>query len=93
MSALQVSVGQHSRAGRKAQRVLAELERLAAAPTGGEGLLQVLRLGLLRGWQVAGAAAKHPEIQARRAGCATGWRRSRASAPTWNVTRWRGSRI
>jgi len=33
------------------ERVLAELERLAAAPGGGGGLLEVLRLGLLRGWQ------------------------------------------
>jgi tRNA nucleotidyltransferase (CCA-adding enzyme) len=35
------------------ERVLAELERLAAAPDGAEGLLQLRRLGLLRGWQGA----------------------------------------
>lgn len=33
------------------ERVLAELERLAAAPAGAEGLRQVLALGLLTGWQ------------------------------------------
>ena len=33
------------------ERVLAELERLAAAPDGAAGLLRVLQLGLLRGWQ------------------------------------------
>ena len=33
------------------ERVLAELERLAAAPAGGEGLHQSLELGLLRNWQ------------------------------------------
>ena len=42
----------HLRLGEVAgERVLAELERLAAAPDGAEGLLQVLRLGLLRGWR------------------------------------------
>ena len=35
------------------ERVLAELERLATAPGGAEGLLRVRRLGLLRGWQGA----------------------------------------
>lgn len=44
----------HRRLGEVAgERVLAELERLAAAPGGAEGLLQVRRLGLLRGWQEA----------------------------------------
>lgn len=41
------------------ERVLAELERLAAAPAGGDGLLQVLRLGLLQGWQ--GDEAQPPD--------------------------------
>lgn len=41
----------HRRLGEVAgERVLAELERLAAAPGGAEGLLQVRRLGLLRSW-------------------------------------------
>jgi tRNA nucleotidyltransferase (CCA-adding enzyme) len=35
------------------ERVLAELEKLAAAPNGGEGLVQVLRTGLLRPWLTA----------------------------------------
>ena len=55
------------------ERVLAELERLAAAPTGGDGLLQVLRLGLLRGWQ----EDAHPQDQeppgARTEAWATRW--------------------
>lgn len=42
----------HLRLGEVAgERVLAELERLAAAPEGHDGLRQVLALGLLRGWQ------------------------------------------
>jgi tRNA nucleotidyltransferase (CCA-adding enzyme) len=41
------------------ERVLAELERLAAAPNGQRGLIHALALGLLEGWQAdhhAGAA-------------------------------------
>ena len=39
------------------ERVLAELEKLAAAPSGGEGLAQVLRAGLLRPWLSADSPA------------------------------------
>ena len=39
------------------ERVLAELERLAAAPGGGEGLALTLELGLLESWGGAGGAA------------------------------------
>jgi len=42
----------HRRLGEvAAERVLAELERLAAAPAGGEGLAQVLEAQLLAAWQ------------------------------------------
>lgn len=42
----------HARLGAVAgERVLAELERLAAAPEGQQGLQRVLRAGLLRPWQ------------------------------------------
>ena len=56
------------------ERVLAELERLADAPAGAEGLIQALDLGLLSGWQPQpppgdqpGLARLTPE-QARRCG-------------------------
>jgi tRNA nucleotidyltransferase (CCA-adding enzyme) len=39
------------------ERVLAELERVAAATTGELGLARIVELGLLEGWQVAGEAA------------------------------------
>lgn len=42
----------HPRLGQVAgERVLAELERLAGAPAGAEGLRQALELGLLQSWQ------------------------------------------
>jgi tRNA nucleotidyltransferase (CCA-adding enzyme) len=46
------------------ERVLAELEKMAAAPAGGEGLAQVLQSGLLSPWltgKAQGAAATEPE--------------------------------
>ncbi|MEB3322685.1 MAG: CCA tRNA nucleotidyltransferase [Synechococcaceae cyanobacterium] len=44
----------HARLGEVAgERVVAELERLAAAPEGGCGLAQVLEAGLLRPWSAA----------------------------------------
>jgi tRNA nucleotidyltransferase (CCA-adding enzyme) len=42
-----------------AERVLAELERLAVAPAGGQGLAQVLDAELLAGWGLEGNAGQH----------------------------------
>lgn len=53
----------HRRLGEVAgERVLTELERLAAAPTGADGLIEVHRLGLLQAWGVAAGASAEGAI-------------------------------
>jgi tRNA nucleotidyltransferase (CCA-adding enzyme) len=62
-------IGQHH--GRLAavagERVVAELERLAVAPAGGEGLQRVLEAGLLRPWSDVEAPAELQHLDGRAA--------------------------
>ena len=62
-------IGQHhgALAGVAGERVLAELEKLAAAGTGEQGLADCLRLGLLQPWQPGQSATGTPTPEAWRA--------------------------